>query len=295
MTENNNFCFYGNNRGIVKANVASCYAMINKYGYQPSLGKIKVVTGSDLGDEKLHRVSVVAIRSKEPISITNYKIELKPVTDSENRDDLEAIVDGQHRLIALLILQIEGKTTINSDMIEIAKVPDGMSLPLFTSLINHSKPWTYEDFGNKVSTGDAHIDYLENLINEKKLKADVIYCLYTLGKADLKPAAVKDLKIGINKLPKKLLLDDETQKTGDKLLATLEASNISKDTYNNGRFAKGLKLWYKEMEEKPTVDEIVDMIKSMNKNVWHTSYSEPTGSAEARQYADNFKCWFNNK
>lgn len=51
-----------------------------------------------------------------------------------------------------------------------------MSLALFTASINNGRPWNYKDFSkSNLQTGDKRIDYIENQIQEKKLKSDVIY------------------------------------------------------------------------------------------------------------------------
>lgn len=52
------YYFYESNRDIVTENVVKCYSMISKYGFQPSMGKIKMVEGDDLKGEKLYKVSV---------------------------------------------------------------------------------------------------------------------------------------------------------------------------------------------------------------------------------------------
>ena len=45
--------FYGSNREIVAENVKKCYSMIEKYGFNAAMGKIKLVGSEDLTGEKL--------------------------------------------------------------------------------------------------------------------------------------------------------------------------------------------------------------------------------------------------
>ena len=45
--------FYGSNREIVAENVKKCYSMIEKYGFNAAMGKIKLVDSEDLTGEKL--------------------------------------------------------------------------------------------------------------------------------------------------------------------------------------------------------------------------------------------------
>ena len=75
--------FYESNRDIVTENVVKCYSMLNKYGFQPSMGKIKMVEGDDLKGEKLYKVSVIPKRNDKPLSITNFMVDTEEVTNEE--------------------------------------------------------------------------------------------------------------------------------------------------------------------------------------------------------------------
>lgn len=287
-----NIYFYDSNRDIVTENVVKCYFMISKYGFQPAMGKIKMVEGDDLKGEKLYKVSIIPKRNDKPLSITNFMIEQKEVTDEEERKNAKSSVDGQHRLISMGILEEEGKLTFDeSSMVEIVKLPEGMSLPRFTAIINNGKPWNYKDFnGSRLSTDNNQIDYIEKVISERDLKPEFIYGIYTLGQPELKANVVKDLKVGIDKLPKNLKLNEDTQTMGDKLLQAFKASKMSERTFNNGRLAKGLKLFFKD--KNPTIEQMVSIIEAMDKDVWHTNYPKPKGSPEAKNYAENFAKYY---
>ncbi len=287
-----NIYFYDSNRDIVTENVVKCYSMISKYGFHPAMGKIKMVEGDDLKGEKLYKVSIIPKRNDKPLSITNFMIEQKEVTDEEERKNAKSSVDGQHRLISMGILEKEGKLTFDeSSMVEIVKLPEGMSLPRFTAIINNGKPWNYKDFnGSRLSTDNNQIDYIEKVISERDLKPEFIYGIYTLGQPELKANVVKDLKVGIDKLPKNLKLNEDTQTMGDKLLQAFKASKMSERTFNNGRLAKGLKLFFKD--KNPTIEQMVSIIEAMDKDVWHTNYPKPKGSPEAKNYAENFAKYY---
>lgn len=287
-----NIYFYDSNRDIVTENVVRCYSMIDKHGFQPAMGKIKMVEGDDLKGEKLYKVSIIPKRNDKPLSITNFMIEQKEVTDEEERKNAKSSVDGQHRLISMGILEAEGKFTFDeSSMVEIVKLPEDMNLTRFTAIINSGRPWNYNDYnGSKLSTDNEQIDYIEKVIFEHDLKPDFIYGIYTLGQPELKANVVKDLKVGIDKLPKNLKLNKETQSIGDKLLQAFKASKMSERTFNNGRLAKGLKLFFKD--KNPTIEQIVSIIGAMNKDVWHTNYPKPKGSPEAKNYAENFAKYY---
>ena len=212
----------------------------------------------------------------------------RQVTNEEERKKAKSPVDGQHRLIAMGILESEGKFTFDeSSMVEIVKLPEEMSLPLFTASINNGKPWNYKDFnGSGLSTGNAQIDYIERIIGDYDLKPEFVYGLYTMGQPELKANVVKDLKVGIDRLPKNLRLSEDTQSMGDKLLQAFKASKMSEKTFNNGRLAKGLKQFFKD--KNPTIEQMVAIIEAMNKDVWHANYPKPKGSPEAKNYAENF-------
>ncbi len=121
------------------------------------------------------------------------------------------------------------------------------------------------------------------------MKSDVIYSFYTLGQPDIKANVAKDLKMGINRLPKSLKLNATTQELGDEVLKAFKSSKISESTYNNGRLAKGFKLFYDEY--KPEISQIQQLIAIIDKDVWFGN-QKPDGSAEAKQYYKNFEKWF---
>lgn len=283
--------FYGSNREIVAENVKKCYSMIEKYGFNAAMGKIKLVGSEDLTGEKLLKVTITSKSNAKPLSIDNWMLKTEEVTDATERAAAKAPVDGQHRLIAMYLLEEEGNLDFNEEeMTETIKKPENMSLALFTASINNGRPWNYKDFGqSKLQTGDKRIDYIETRIQETKLKSDVIYSLYTLGQPDIKANVAKDLKMGINRLPKSLKLDATTQELGDEVLKAFKSSKISESTYDNGRLAKGFKLFYNEY--KPEISQIQQLIAMIDKDVWFGN-KKPDGSAEPKQYHMNFEKWF---
>lgn len=283
--------FYGNNREIVAENVKKCYSMILKYGFNTAMGKIKLVGSEDLAGEKLLKITITPQSNAKPLSIDNWMLKTEEVTDATERAAAKAPVDGQHRLIAMYILEEEGKLEFNEEeMTETIKKPEDMSLALFTASINNGRPWNYKDFGkSKLQTGNKRIDYIESQIQEEGLKSDVVYSFYTLGQPDIKANVAKDLKMGINRLPKSLKLDATTQELGDEVLKAFKSSKISESTYDNGRLAKGFKLFYNEY--KPEISQIQQLIAMIDKDVWFGN-KKPDGSAEPKQYHMNFEKWF---
>lgn len=283
--------FYGSNREIVAENVKKCYSMIEKYGFNATMGKIKLVGSEDLTGEKLLKVSIVPKSNAKPLSIDNWMLNTEEVTDATERATAKAPVDGQHRMIAMFILEVEGQLDFSEEeMTETIKKPKDMSLALFTASINNGRPWNYKDFGkSKLQTGNKRIDYIESQIQEEGLKSDVVYSFYTLGQPDIKANVAKDLKMGIDRLPKSLKLDATTQELGDEVLKAFKSSKISESTYDNGRLAKGFKLFYNEY--KPQISQIQQLIAMIDKDVWFGN-KKPDGSAEPKQYHMNFEKWF---
>ena len=66
--------FYGSNREIVAENVKKCYSMIEKYGFNAAMGKIKLVGSEDLTGEKLLKVSIVPKSNAKPLSKDNWML-----------------------------------------------------------------------------------------------------------------------------------------------------------------------------------------------------------------------------
>lgn len=289
--------FYGNNRDIVNENVVKCYQMLKRHGFQSAMGKIKLVEGEDLAKERISKVTVVPKTNDKPLSINNFMVKTEEVTDEEERRNAKAPVDGQHRQVAMALMEALGEFIYDEEeMAEIVKKPETMSLEQFTAAINSGRPWTYKDFGSsKLTTGNKEIDYIELQIAEQELKSDVVYSLYTLGQPNLKPSMTNDLKLGIDKLPKGFKLNAETQAMGDKIVKAFKDGSISKDAFNNGRLAKGFKKFYNDLKSKgnePKLNDLLTMIAAMNKNIWHTNYPKPNGSPEAKHFAENFSKYY---
>jgi len=281
------------NRKLVKSNIETCYGMIMTNDFQSSIGKLKAVQVSQLEGVKLYSVSVKPKKNSEDLSINNFEVAVDEVTEVQDKD-AKVIVDGQHRYIAMLIMETLGEKTFEeSDVMDTVEVPSGMPVNKFISLINSGKPWTNTDMQNaELPTNNPCIDYMETKMKELGLKADVVYSLYSLGQSNLTPAIVKDLKRGINKLPKRLELNNETQDMGDKILAAFQNSKLSGAVYNNGKFAKGFKMFYKQ--EKTELEKVETMINRIDKDLWFGG-EKPEGSPEQKQYCDNFIKWYNDE
>ena len=98
-----NIYFYGSNREIVAENVKKCYSMIQKYGFNAAMGKIKLVGSEDLTGEKLLKVTIEPKSNAKSLSIDNWMLKTEEVTDTKERETAKAPVDGQHRIIAMFI------------------------------------------------------------------------------------------------------------------------------------------------------------------------------------------------
>ena len=288
--ETKNIYFFGNdvNRVINKENVKNIYFSIKKWGFLPEVSKIKKIKATE-GD-KIYRVTVMADKSSKPISIDNWTYKLEEVTDPEELKNAYPIADGQHKGIATAIMAAEPDFKYKDEYEEIVTVPEVMSTTQFINLLNSGRAWTNKDFKGKLSTGNEYIDYMERKIVEGDYVPDLIYSIYTVGTAQVNDSLMKSLKCGrTDKMPKKLKLNDDTQNAGDKLLKAFEDSAMSKDAYNNGKLGKGLKQFAKDNDLD--ADALVKVINAMSKDIWYEG-QKPAGSAEASNYAENFKKWY---
>ena len=285
-----NIYFYAGNREINVENVKHCYAMIAKFGFQPAISKIKLVDAAGLGDVDIERVTIEQKNLLKPLSINNFVIKKEKVKNKSEKQKAKITADGQHSQIALAILEAEKKVKFDAvTMTKVVTIPENMDLVSFIYCINSGRAWTPKDFSaTENSTGNPQIDYIENKIKEAKLEPVVAYSFYTLGQPTIKTNIAKDLKLGMNKLPKKLKLNDETQELGDKILEAMKP-NLPKSLYNNGRFAKGFKSFYGLC--KPKLEHIIELISAIDKDFWFEG-EEPEGSAEAKQYAEHFRKWY---
>ena len=276
------------NRVINKENVKNIYFSIKKWGFLPEVSKIKKIKAKE-GD-KIYRVTVMADKSSKPISINNWTYKLEEVTDPEELQKAHPIADGQHKGIAMAIRATEPDFKYEDEYEETVTVPEGMSTTQFINLLTSGRAWTNKDFKGKLSTGNEYIDYMEGKIVEGDYVPDLIYSIYTVGTAQVNDSLVKALKCGrTDKMPKKLKLNADTQSAGDKLLKAFEDSAVSKEAYNNGKLGKGLKQFAKDNDLD--ADTLVKVIEAMNKDVWYAG-QKPAGSAEASNYAENFKKWY---
>ncbi|WP_304249116.1 hypothetical protein [Parabacteroides gordonii] len=288
--ETRNIYFFGNevNRVINKENVKNIYFSIDKWGFQPAVSKIKKIKAKE-GD-KIYGVTIVPDKNSKPISIDNWACKLREVTDSNELNNVNPICDGQHTAIALSIMEAESKLEYKDEYEEVIEVPKDMSTTQFVNLLNSGRAWTNKDFKGKLSTGNEYIDYMERKIVEEDYVSDFIHSIYTVGTAQVNDSLVKSLKCGrTDKMPKKLKLNADTQDTGNKLVKAFEDSTMSKEAYNNGKLGKGLKQFAKD--NSLDTDTLVRVINAMSKDVWYAG-KKPAGSAEASNYAENFKKWY---
>lgn len=294
--------FFGNevNRVINKENVKNLYYSIKQWGFLPDIGKIKKVEVPLNTD--IYEVTVTKDKNSDPISINNWTYKLTKV-EGEALVNAKAIGDGQHKAIAALILEMEAEeakrnnsevpsdfTYKEDDYEEVIEIPSNMDITRFINLFNTGRAWVNKDYKGKLTTGNKYIDRMEFIIQEKELVSDFVYSLYTMGTANINDSTVKALKnCRTDKMPKRLELNDTTQEDGDKLVKAFEDSAMSKEAYNNGKLGKGLKQFAKDYSLD--TDTLVRVINAMSKDVWYAG-KKPAGSAEASNYAENFKKWY---
>ena len=163
-----NIYFYGSNREIVAENVKKCYSMIQKYGFNAAMGKIKLVGSEDLTGEKLLKVTIEPKSNAKSLSIDNWMLKTEEVTDTKERETAKAPVDGQHRIIAMFILEAEGHLNFNEEeMTETIKKPENMSLALFTASINNGRPWNYKDLNQNFKLDIRELTILKHAFKKQ--------------------------------------------------------------------------------------------------------------------------------
>lgn len=282
------FCFFseGFNRAINRSNVKELYSSINAKGYISEVSKIEYLSGSVIQDCKLFGLSVVPKVASKDISITNWDIKYVPV---EWNPQLKVIVDGQHKVIAMELLELlESKQFDIDRIIKEATLPDYLSIPEFISIKNSGRPWVYKDFElTKISTGDVMVDKIIDTIKCESLLSQVGFDIFSLKTGALTNSLVKGLKAGTHSVPSSIILNADTFKESLRVLDALKASPfIDRERYNNTRFSKGLKRFI--IKRDLSIDEVVDLIGKIDKVAWEKYFTSPIGSPEANFYMDGF-------
>lgn len=291
MIENLVFLGSGFNRTINCSNVKDLYTCIKNRGYISEVSKIEYLKGDAIKGSKLLSFEIVPKIKGKPISLSNWDI---VYADVDWNDTLEAVVDGQHKAVALKLLElIDGKKLDDKSMYSEVQVPVGLTIPEFISMKNSGRAWVYKDFEQtNISSGNNIIDKILDIIKDNSLLSQVGLDLFTINTVSLSNSLVKGLKAGTHSLPKVVKLDQKSINDGLLILSALKSSSfLTSDRYNNTRFSKGLKRFVKDSDI--SISGLVDLIGKIDKAAWETYFTATEGSPEASFYKTGFENFSN--
>ena len=276
----------GNRQNIDKENIKACYNKIKSLGFIKTM-PIEYIPMDEaigkIGGRKLFKVTVERNIGNGEAIISNFKIH-QEVVASEDYSNYDGVCeDGQHRSLAL---QFSELSEIEPTYTEV-HIPEGMDVLSYIALRNNGKVWDNADFYNSgISTNDKEMDYILSLC--KVYKAAFIFALYTFGTANLTSNQIKAIQLGYKKPSDfgRLQLNKSTHEIGDKILKALKDNEFLSVDRFTGRFANGLKQYYKEVKDEK---KVIDTINLIDKETWNRHFIPNNGqSMEAKSYVEAF-------
>ncbi len=277
----------GNRQGIDKENIRISYAKIKAHGFLSTM-PIEYIPMEDakekIGDRTLLKVTLVRVNGEGEPTISNFDVEMA-VVSPEQYDSYDGIcIDGQHRTLALMMSDIQDIVPTYTK-VEISN----MDILSYIALRNNGKTWANTDFYNSaISTNDTELDYI--LKKCKDYIPAFVFAIYTLGTAKITPKQIKAIQLGYKKTSdySTLQLNPNTRAMGDKILETLTANSYLTSDRFTGRFAGGLKAYYKENGQD--INKVIKAIQLIDKDKWERYFCPKQGnSMEITGYAEAFK------
>lgn len=277
----------GNRQEINKENVKTSYAKIKAHGFVATM-PIEYITMEDakdtIGNRLLFKPTVVSTKNEGEATISNFKVVMEVVKPEEYNNYDGICIDGQHRTIALMLGDIQDTVPTY------AKVEIGdMDILSYIALRNNGKTWGNADFyKSAISTNDTELDYILNKC-QKHIPA-FVFAIYTLGTANLTANQIKAIQLGYKKLSDyaTLQLNPNTRTMGDRILEALTTHDYLTSDRFNGRFAGGLKAYYKENGQN--IEKVIRAINLIDRGKWERHFCSTQGkSMEIAGYADAFK------
>ena len=143
----------GNRSEIDKANVVESYNKIKAMGFIPTM-PVEFLpieqAQNKLGGRRLLKPVLKREKGEGIPTISNFKIEMETVPESEYHLYDGVCVDGQHRTVALMFPDMEAEPSY----IEV-EIPEGMDVLQYIALRNNGKPRKNDDFYKyKIPTND---------------------------------------------------------------------------------------------------------------------------------------------
>lgn len=276
------------NREVTTSRVNESYNRIKSNGYLKEVGKIEYVTGSCLEGKKILSAKVAKKDNSKPLSLSNWMLEMEEIQYTQ---DVKVCVDGQGRLVALMLMQmIDGDNTIDNESIyREVTVPDVMDVVKFVLLKNSGIPWNYANVQNaNISSGNEFIDELDRLAKYHNIKNQVVYDFATIKTGDLTCNIVKKMKEQTRELPSSVTLNAKSIEVASNLLDIIKDHPMLTKDHITTRFSKGLKLFCKNYPIT-NVEDVYRLIGAITKPLWEQHFSTANGvSAEAKKYSEGF-------
>lgn len=277
----------GNRQKIDHENIRISYAKIKAHGFVATM-PIEYISMEDakgkIGDRKLLEATLIRAKGEGEPTISNFKVQTK-VVSSDQYDNFDGIcIDGQHRTLALMMSDIQDIIPTYSKV----EISD-MDILSYIALRNNGKTWGNADFYNSaISTNDVELDYI--LEKCQSYTPAFVFAIYTLGTSKLTPKQIKAMQLGYKKASdySSLQLSPNTRSMGDRILETLNTHNYLTTDRFTGRFAGGIKAYFKENGQD--IDKVIKAIQLINKDTWEKHFCTTQGkSMEITGYAEAFK------
>lgn len=281
----------GNRSEIDKANVVESYNKMKAMGFIPTMS-IEFIpieqAQSKLSDRRLLKPVLKKDKGEGLPVISNFKIEMEVIPESEYHLYDGVCVDGQHRTLALMFPDLEAEPSYTQ-----VEIPEGMDVLQYIALRNNGKPWKNDDFYNsKISTNDEHADHILNKRDEKFVTA-FLMSVYTFGTTSLTPKQMKALQQGYKTMGefKRVQLSKATETIGDTICQICKDHPFLTTDKMNGRLGAGLKAFYKNHDAD--LDKVKQVLNAINKTNWEKYFIAAKGqSMEAKAYEEAFNSVF---
>lgn len=277
----------GNRSEIDKANVVESYNKIKAMGFIPTMPveflPIEQAQGK-LGDRRLLKPILKREKGEGLAVISNFKIEMVGVEESEYHLYDGVCVDGQHRTLALMFPDLEAEPSYTQ-----VEIPEKMDVLQYIALRNNGKPWKNDDFYNsKIPTNDKHTDHILSKREEKFITAFLMN-VYTFGTSNLTPKQMKALQQGYKTMDdyKRVQLSKATETIGDTICQICKDHPFLTTDKLNGRLGAGLKAFYKNHDSD--LDKVEQVLNAITKTNWEKYFIAAKGqSMEAKAYEEAF-------
>jgi hypothetical protein len=283
-----NLYFLEENRTISAGRVNESYNRLKAIGFIKEVGMIEYVKGNCLEGKKILSASIEKKNNEKPLSSKNWRLVMEEVPYTP---DIKCCVDGQGRLIALMLMKmIDSDNTIDDENIyKEVTVPEGMDVIQYVLYKNTGVSWSNNDTQNtNISSGNAFIDTLDSLANGCNINYQSVYDFATMNTGNLKCCQVRKMKEKTIELPSNIKLNEESIEVTTILLDIINNHPILTKDRITTKFSSGLKLFFKN-NDITNYNDVYDVINAITKPLWEEHFTPECGtSAEAKMYTDGF-------